>query len=244
MLNESMLLVMMIYLFVLKIDHSPNIERSLIMITDKLTLRTETVFFDDRSRRYLLRKEWDSKKPKATIIMTNPSAADLVAIDYTTLYILNNISKLDFGSVDIVNLSSKVTIKLNAKLDLDVEIEKENAEFILKSAEKSDKIIIAWGKIGENNQRVRMAQDNLLKLLEPFKDKLCCIAESENGECGFHPLAPQIRFEWFLRKFIPPKPREEVKEKKKIAKPNTSKVSEEVPPVESVNSPEATPDNQ
>ena len=214
------------------------------MITDKLTLRTETVFSDDRSRRYLLRKEWDSKKPKATIIMTNPSAADLVAIDYTTLYILNNVSKLDFGSVDIVNLSSKVTIKLNAKLDLDVEIEKENAEFILKSAEKSDKIIIAWGKIGENNQRVRIAQDNLLKLLEPFKDKLCCIAESENGECGFHPLAPQIRFEWFLRKFIPPKPREEVKEKKKTAKPNTSKVSEEVPPVESVNSPEATPYNQ
>ena len=101
------------------------------MITDKLTLRTETVFSEDRSRRYLLRKEWDSKKPKATIIMTNPSAADLVAIDYTTLYILNNISKLNFG-----------------------------AEFILKSAEKSDKIIIAWGKIGENNQRVRMAQDN------------------------------------------------------------------------------------
>ena len=117
--------------------------------------------------------------------MTNPSAADLMTINYTTLYILNNISKLDFGSVDIVNLSSKVTTKLNAKLDLDVEIEKENAEFILKSAEKSDKIIIAWGKIGENNQRVRMAQDNLLKILQPFKDKLCCIAMSEDGECGF-----------------------------------------------------------
>ena len=198
------------------------------MITDKLTLRTETVFSEDRSRRYLLRKEWDSKKPKATIIMTNPSAADLVAIDYTTLYILNNISKLDFGSVDIVNLSSKVTIKLNAKLDLDIEIEKENAEFILKSAEKSDKIIIAWGKISENNQRVRMAQDNLLKLLEPFKDKLCCIAESENGECGFHPLAPQIRFEWVFRDFIPPKNKEVVKEKKKAVKTLNQKVSEPV----------------
>ena len=169
------------------------------MITDKLTLRTETVFSEDRSRRYLLRKEWDSKKPKATIIMTNPSAADLVAIDYTTLYILNNISKLNFGT-----------------------------EFILKSAEKSDKIIIAWGKIGENNQRVRMAQDNLLKLLEPFKDKLCCIAESENGECGFHPLAPQIRFEWVFRDFIPPKNKEVVKEKKKAVKTLNQKVSEPV----------------
>lgn len=201
------------------------------MLTEKLILKTETVFSDDRCNRYLLRKEWDAKKPKATIIMTNPSDADLITIDYTTLYILNNISKLDFGSVDIVNLSSKVTTKLNAKLDLEVEIEKENAEFILKSAEKSDKIIIAWGKIGENNQRVRMAQDNLLKLLEPFKNKLCCIAESEDGESGFHPLAPQIRFNWFLKDFIPPKHKEPVKEKKKAVKMLTQKVNEEIPPV-------------
>ncbi|MBR1436980.1 MAG: DUF1643 domain-containing protein [Synergistaceae bacterium] len=211
------------------------------MLTEKLTLKTETVFSDDKSNRYLLRKEWDAKKPKATIIMTNPSAADLMTIDYTTLYILNNISKLDFGSVDIVNMSSKVTTKLNAKLDLDVEIEKENAEFILKSAEKSDKIIIAWGKIGENNQRVRMAQDNLLKLLEPFKAKLCCIAMSEDGESGFHPLAPQIRFEWVLRDFIPPKPLEAVKGKKKLVKPVASKISDENPPIEAV---ELIPENQ
>ena len=205
------------------------------MITEKLTLKTETVFSDDRLNRYLLRKEWDNKKPKATIIMTNPSDADLITIDYTTLYILNNISKLDFGSVDIVNLSSKVTTKLNAKLDLDVEIEKDNAEFILKSAEKSDKIIIAWGKIGENNQRVRMAQDNLLKILQPFKDKLCCIAESEEGESGFHPLAPQIRFEWILKNFVPPKPKEAVEKKKKVVKPINEKVSEPVVSDEAVN---------
>ena len=109
------------------------------------------MFSDDRSRMYLLRKEWENKKPKATIIMTKPSAADLVVIDYTTLYILNNISKLDLCSVDIVNLSSKVTLKLNAKLDLDVKIKKENAEFIPKSADKSDKIIIVLEKISENN---------------------------------------------------------------------------------------------
>ena len=214
------------------------------MLTEKLTLKTETVFSDDRCNRYLLRKEWDAKKPKATIIMTNPSAADLMTIDYTTLYILNNISKLDFGSVDIVNLSSKVTTKLNAKLDLEVEIEKENAEFILKSAEKSDKIIIAWGKIGENNQRVRMAQDNLLKILQPFKDKLCCIVESEDGESGFHPLAPQIRFNWFLKDFIPHKHKEPVKEKKKAVKTLNQKVNEEIPPIEAVNPPEVVQENQ
>ena len=76
------------------------------MITDKLTMKTETVFSDDRLNRYLLRKEWDNKKPRATIIMTNPSFADLLTLDYTTLYILNNISQLDFGAVDIVIVKS------------------------------------------------------------------------------------------------------------------------------------------
>ena len=212
------------------------------MLTKKLTLRTETVFSDDKCNRYLLRKEWDSKKPRATIIMTNQSAADLMTIDYTTLYILNNISKLDFGSIDIVNLYSIVTTKLTAN-DLDVEVEKENAEFIVKSAEKSDKIIIAWGKIGENNHKVRLAQDSLLKLLQPFKEKLCCIAESEDGESGFHPLAPQIRFQWVLRAFTPPKPREITEKKKKATKTLTAKVSEEVAPIEPVTPPETIPEH-
>ena len=176
----------------------------LSLLIEKVLLKTETVFSDDRRNRYLLRKEWDAKKPRATIIMTNPSAADLMTMDYTTLYILNNISKLDFGAVDIVNLSSRITTKLNASEDLGLDIEKENAEFILKSAEKSDKIIIAWGKIGDNNKKVRAVQNELLTILKPFKDKLFCIASSEDGDSGFHPLAPQIRFQWVLKAFTPP----------------------------------------
>ena len=83
---------------------------------------TETVFSDDRLNRYLLRKELDSKKPKAIIIMTNLSAADIRTLDYTALYILNNIlnniSRLDFGAVDIVNMTSRINTKLNVKEDL------------------------------------------------------------------------------------------------------------------------------
>jgi hypothetical protein len=75
------------------------------MQADKAVLKTEAVFSDDRRHRYILRKEWDAKKPKATIIMTNPSTADMLMMDYTTLYIMNNIVRLDFGTVDIVILT-------------------------------------------------------------------------------------------------------------------------------------------
>ena len=73
------------------------------MHTEKATVKTEAVFSEDRRHRYLLRKEWDAKRPKATIIMTNPSTADMLMMDYTTLYIMNNIVRLDFGSIDIVS---------------------------------------------------------------------------------------------------------------------------------------------
>jgi hypothetical protein len=178
---------------------------------EKANMKTETVFSDDRRNRYLLRKEWDVKKPKATIIMTNPSTADILTIDYTTLYILNNLIKLDFGAVDIVNLISKTTTKIRVKEDLKEVIDPVNLDHITKSAEKSDKVIIAWGKLGENNKKVRDLQDALLEHLKPFKDKLCEIAD-EQGHSGFHPLAPQVRFTWVLKKYeIAPK--QESKEK-------------------------------
>ena len=174
------------------------------MQTDKATVKTEVIFSDDRKHRYLLRKEWESKKPRATIIMTNPSTADMLTMDYTTLYIMNNIVKLNFGAVDIVNLVSKMTTKLNVKEDLDIKLDSTNIDFIFNSAEKSDKVIIAWGKLGENNKKVRDAQDSLLEYLKPFQHKLCVIA-TESGESGFHPLAPQIRFHWVLKSYEPSK---------------------------------------
>jgi hypothetical protein len=129
----------------------------------------------------------------------------MLTMDYTTLYIMNNIVKLDFGSIDIVNLVSKTTTKLHVKEDL--KSNAENLDFIIKSAEKSDKVILAWGKLGENNKKVRNVQDVLLEHLKPFQEKLCVIA-SESGASGFHPLAPQIRFSWILKKYEPPSPPE------------------------------------
>jgi hypothetical protein len=192
--------------------YSPNQEgqaknirrKSKNMHTEKIMMKTETVFSDDRLHRYLLRKEWDAKKPKATIIMTNPSTADILMMDYTTLYIMNNIVRLDFGAVDIVNMTSMMTTKLKVHADFASSADMENINFIVKSAKESDKVIIAWGKLGENNKKVRDVQDILLERLKPFNDKLCVIA-SEKGGSGFHPLAPQIRFSWILKKYEPPK---------------------------------------
>lgn len=181
------------------------------MKIEKVVMKTEVIFSEDKEHRYLLRKEWDNKKSKATIIMTNPSTANLLTMDYTTLYIINNLVKLNFGSVEIVNMISKPTTKLNTKEDINST--NENIEQIVKSAERADSVIIAWGKIGENNKKIRLVQNKLLEHIKSFEEKLYIIG-STVGESGFHPLAPQIRFTWILKKLDLPQNKENKEEAK------------------------------
>ena len=172
------------------------------MITEQGTLTTEVIFNETKTERYLLRKVWDETKPTITLIMTNPSMADVVIVDMTTLYVINNLFKLgDYGGVDILNMTSNITPKIDTKTSM--VLSDKNLEYILQSATTSDKVIIAWGKIGESNRKIRAVQSKLLESLEPFQDKLHMI-ESHLGETGFHPLAPQIRFTWKLVPFVMP----------------------------------------
>lgn len=161
-------------------------------ITEKSTIKTEVVFSDDRKHRFLLRKEWDRSKKKATVIMVNPSYADAMLFDQTTMYVVNNLHRLDFGGVDIVNVFSS----LDGKPSVNEHIEKENLECILASAAKADTIIIAWGKAGDASKAVLRQQEYMMKQLEPFRDKLMTL--------GFHPLAPRMRAQWELKKINAP----------------------------------------
>lgn len=169
------------------------------MLTEKSTLKTEAVFSKNKLYRYLLRKEWNNKKKKAMVIMINPSSADTLTLDYTTLYTLNNLQTLNFGSVDIVNLFPLIT----DKLDLNAVPQNEilfNNNFILNLAENVDSIILAWGKKGENNKKIFNAQQELINLLKKYLEKIFILGD-ENGNFWFHPLAPQVRFKWNLSNF-------------------------------------------
>ena len=171
------------------------------MIREQGIMKTEVVFNDSKSERYLLRKVWDESKPIVCLIMTNPSTADAVTVDMTVHYAICNLFKLGYGGMDILNMTSEITAKLDAKNGIC--LSDTNLEYILRSAEPADKVIIAWGKIGENNKKIKALQHSLLQKLTPFKDKMYLIANLD-GDTGFHPLAPQIRFDWILVPFTMP----------------------------------------
>ncbi len=167
------------------------------MKTETTTVKSKALFSDDGQHRLLLRKEWDKNKKTAMIVMINPNTADTLNYDLTTMLVINNLNELGFGSLNIVNLYSRIMLKLSLRFNSDDDlIDKECDEIIQQYAAMSDAIIIAWGSIGKNSQRVRERQSDILKLLEQYANKLYKI-----GEEGYHPLTPAIRTDWTLEPY-------------------------------------------
>lgn len=155
------------------------------------------MFSDDGQHRFLLRKEWDNQKKSAMIIMINPNTADTLNYDLTTMFVINNLNKLGFGTVNIVNLYSRIMEKLSLRFNSDENLLENDTDRIIEQyASMSDAIIIAWGCVGNSSQRVRERQSELLELLKNHANKLYKI-----GEKGFHPLTPAVRNEWELEPY-------------------------------------------
>ena len=72
------------------------------------TLTTVAHFSAKGTERFLLQKSWDNSKPTLAVIMMAPSIAEGIAMDNTTLLVLNNAFRLGYGSVAIVNLFAKL----------------------------------------------------------------------------------------------------------------------------------------
>ena len=160
------------------------------------TLKTTALYSDDESKRYLLRKEWDSSKPKLCIIMLAPSTASGVGLDSTTLLVLNNATRLGFGRVDILNLFAKLN-------DFDLEAaerdDPDNSKAILASAKDCDTIVYAAGVGKAKNELFQERQKQVLTALRPYESKLYCIGNKDGTVRMRHPLSPAVRT-WELSK--------------------------------------------
>ena len=160
------------------------------MITEKSTMKTEIIYNDDKTHRFLLKKVWDTTLPSAGIIMLSPSSSNEISQDMTTTYIVNRLHDLGYGSVSILNIYSKINTD-------ELESIADNDDFIIKSAQKDDIFIIAWGKGNQNNKSVMKRQCEVLAMLKPYEKKLHQIADAV-GNFGFHPLGSSVRLAWRL----------------------------------------------
>ena len=169
------------------------------MITEKDTIKCESIFNDDRTHRYLWKRVWDKDKPLISVIMLNPSQADNIITDTTTYLVVNNVANLgEYGGVEVLNLYSKLTTKLRfSESDDELNCE-ENDSYILKSVESTSKTILAWGKAANTNVRIEERAIEVLNMIKEYKDKLYVLSDGERN--GLHPLTPSIRSQWALEK--------------------------------------------
>jgi len=165
------------------------------VITTKSTIKTEVTYDDEMKNKYLVRKEWDKDKKKALVIMKNAGQADEVIQDQTTMYVINNLSKLEYGVVDIVNLFP--SIKGNETQESVI----ENLKCIQESIGRVDDVIIAVGKGVETNKKAAERLNMILAMLLDKKAKILQI-EASSGRKGFHPLYPALKHRWRLVPYV------------------------------------------
>ena len=168
------------------------------MVTEKDTIRCESVFNEDHTHRFLWKRVWNKEKPLAAVIMLNLCMADNILMDTTTYLVVNNVARLEeYGGVIVVNLYSKLTSKLNFRWNSDEDLNAAvNDSYIRKAAEDCKIIIAAWGKSGETNQRIAERIGQVMEVLGGLEEKIYLI--SDGVRTGLHPLTPSIRAEWIL----------------------------------------------
>ncbi|MCR4645334.1 MAG: DUF1643 domain-containing protein [Oscillospiraceae bacterium] len=169
------------------------------METERGTVQTEAIFTQAHTHRLLLRKVWDKTRPTASIIMINPHTASTFYTDATTMYTLNHLYQLGFGTANLLNLYTRICERLALRFNSDEDLlDPQNDEMILKCAAESDTIIIAWGSAGHNSQRVRDRQAELLDLLKTYPLK----SITDGGDTAYHPLSPAVRDRWILKDYV------------------------------------------
>ena len=162
------------------------------MTIEKVTIKCEAVFSDDSQHRYALSKIWDKALPQANVITIAPSEDYNVASDLTTNIISNNIHLLGMGGFTLTNLISKIGVDVKKVKDTKNLWNDETDKYITDIAEKADKIILAWGKFCSTHNSFGKREEEILKLLKPFKDKVYQICD-ESGREFLHPLTPAVR---------------------------------------------------
>ena len=137
-------------------------------------------------------------KALATVIMLNPCISDTIVTDTTTFLVVNNLAALErFGGVEIVNLYSKMTNKLSFRWNSDQELnDEENNKYIQQAVSESVEVVVAWGRADKTNRRVEKRVKEVMKLLEPYKEKISVISDGERK--NLHPLTPAVRSHWIL----------------------------------------------
>jgi len=148
-----------------------------------LFLERDAVISDCGKYRYLLRRTWDHTKPRALIVMLNPSTADADIDDATIRSCIRLCKGLEYGSFEVVNLFA---FRATDPADLEKASEPvgERNEITIEAAiGRCDVAICAWGAHPMTQRRARSTH----ALLRSYRPAVFCLGTTKAG-APKHPL--------------------------------------------------------
>lgn len=140
-------------------------------------------FSGDRRYRYRLTREWDETKHVLIFVMLNPSTANETTDDPTIRRCIAFAKAWGYGAIHIVNLYALVSTAPTKLISEPDSIGGVTNDYLKLAAFSADKIIVAWGNHGADNQH---RVDFVLGILCRHKD-VYCLGKNQNGQPK-HPL--------------------------------------------------------
>jgi hypothetical protein len=146
-------------------------------------IENDAVISDCGKYRYLLRRTWDHTKPRALLIMLNPSTADAKLDDPTIRSCVRLLSGLHYGSMEVVNIFGwRATDPDELPKQADP-IGPMNERIVAAAISRCDVVVCAWGA---NAMAARKSQ-YLCALIRSNKPGIYCFGMTKSG-APKHPL--------------------------------------------------------
>lgn len=161
----------------------------------KSTLKSEVTYSTDHTHRLLLKKEWNTKLPKATIITKYPRHQGDIKVDTSTMLITNALYEMGYGTAFMVNLFTHTEIADSID-EIEELIHEEADDYILKAATASDIVIFAWGS--SSTKLIDNRINEIKQLLDGQLDKVSILVNPDTNKIT-HPLNPRTRAFWSIQ---------------------------------------------
>lgn len=145
------------------------------------TIKSTAILSNNDEYRYKLTRTWDEMKPNASVIMLNPSKADMLKTDKTVMNVNNYLVDNNYGSMTIVNLFAFMSTDPKFLSLRNDSYESLNDDFLEESFQSSDVIIVAWTR-----DKYKTRKKEVEKMLLPYQEKVKCFQDNV-GRSPRHP---------------------------------------------------------
>jgi hypothetical protein len=149
-----------------------------------LYLENDAIISDCGKYRYLLRRVWDQTKPRALLIMLNPSTADAKQDDATIRSCVRLLKNIDYGSMEVVNLMAwRATNPNDLPTKYSDSMGCDNPRIIEAAVNRCDVVICAWG----GHPHAKRFERGVLDIVSLYKSIVYCFGRTQAGSPK-HPL--------------------------------------------------------